>query len=165
MNTQTTPPSAAGLDSDTSLAADSNSAAEETFAKAVAALDAGDCQHGANLVYQAAVQAVRAAAGRLGMPSDTREELKAVVYKLDGFDPEEAWKAYLADPTTTIDLPLYRGYFSVAESFKEHAEIPLDVQARDTERYWQPEEYAWFLSPVEELIRLLRHNETGESTK
>lgn len=165
MNTQTTPPSAAGPDSDTSLAADSNSAAEETFAKAVAALDAGDCQHGANLVYQAAVQAVRAAAGRLGMPSDTREELKAVVYKLDGFDPEEAWQAYLADPTTTLDLPLYRGYFSVAESFKEHAEIPLDVQARDAERYWQPEEYAWFLSPVEELIRLLRHNETGESTK
>ncbi|MDE2788645.1 MAG: hypothetical protein OXL37_18595 [Chloroflexota bacterium] len=165
MDTQITPPSVAGPDSDTSLAADSNSAAEETFAKAVAALDAGDYQHGANLVYQAAVQAVRAAAGRLGMPSDTREELKAVVYKLDGFDPEAAWQAYLADPTITLDLPLYRGYFSVAESFKEHAEIPLDVQARDTERYWQPEEYAWFLSPVEELIRLLRHNETGAASE
>ena len=37
-----------------------------------------------------------------GMPSDTREE-DAVVYKLDGFDPEEAWRAYLADPT---HLPL-----------------------------------------------------------
>ena len=68
MNTQTTHSLAAGKDSDIAPAADSNSAAEETFAKAVAALDAGDCQQGANLVYQAAVQAVRAAAGRLGMP-------------------------------------------------------------------------------------------------
>ena len=151
MNTQTTPPPAAGQNSDLAPAADSHSPAEETFAKAVAALDAGDCQHGASLVYQAAAQAVRAAAGRLGMPSDTREELNAVVYKLDGFDPEEAWRAYLADPTITLDLPLHRAYFRVAESFKEHAEIPLEVQARDTERYWQPEEYAWFLSPVEEL--------------
>ena len=165
MDTQTTPPSLAGQNSDLAPAADSNSAAEETFAKAVAALDAGDCQHGASLVYQAAVQAVRAAAGRLGMPSDTREELNAAVYKLDGFDPEEAWRAYLADPTIILDLPLHTSYFRVAESFKEHAEIPLEVQARDTERYWQPEEYAGFLSPVAELVRLLRHNETGAPTK
>ena len=127
MNTQTTPPPAVGQSSHLAPAADSHTPAEETFAKAVAALDAGDCQHGASLVYQAAVQAVRAAAGRLGMPSDTREELKAVVYKLDGFAPEEAWRAYLADPTITLDLPLHTSYFMVAESFKEHAEIPLEV--------------------------------------
>ena len=75
------------------------------------------------------MQAVREAADRLGMPSDTREELKAVVHKLDGFDPEAAWQAYLADPTTTIAYPLHSGYFGVAESFKEHAEIPLEVQS------------------------------------
>ena len=147
MNRQTTPPPAAAPDGDIALAADSHTLAEATFAKAVAALDAGDSQHGANLVYQAAALAVRAAADRLSMTSDTQEELKAVVYKLDGFDPEEAWQAYLADPTITLDLPLHTSYFMVAESFKEHAEIPLEVQARDTERYWQPEEYAWFLQP------------------
>ena len=155
MNTQTGHQQTAGHDGDP----------ETTLAKAIAALDAGDCQHGANLVYQAAVQAVRAAAGRLGMPSDTREELKAVVYKLDGFDPEESWQAYLADPTITLDLPLHTSYFRVAESFKEHAETPLDVQARDTERYWQPEEYALFLIPVQELIALIGHDETREPTK
>ena len=165
MNAQTTPPLAHGKDSDIAPAADSNTPAEATFAKAVAALDAGDCQHGADLVYQAAVQAVRAAADRMGMPSDTREELKAVVYKLDGFDPEETWQAYLADPTITLDLPLHTSYFRVAESFKEHAEIPLEVQARDTERYWQPEEYAWFLSPVEELIRMIRRDATGAASE
>ena len=155
MNTRTGHQQTAGHDGDP----------ETTLAKAIAALDAGDCQHGANLVYQAAVQAVRAAAGRLGMPSDTREELKAVVYKLDGFDPEESWQAYLADPTITLDLPLHTSYFRVAESFKEHAETPLDVQARDTERYWQPEEYALFLIPVQELIALIGHDETREPTK
>lgn len=165
MNTQTSRQRTAGHDDDATLASDSHGHPETTLAEAAAALDAGDYQHGANLVYQAAVQAVRAAAGRLGMPCDTREELKAVVYKLDGFDPEEAWQAYLADPTITLDLPLHTSYFMVAESFKEHSEIPLDVQARDTERYWQPEEYAWFLSPVEELIRMLRHNETGAASE
>ena len=165
MNTQTSRQRTAGHDDDAALSSASHSHPETTLAKAAAALDAGDYQHGANLAYQAAVQAIRVAAGRLGMPSDTREELKAVVYKLDGFDPEEAWQAYLADPTITLDLPLYSGYFSVAESFKEHAEVPLDVQARDTEWYWQPEEYAWFLSPIQELIFLLRHNKTGEATK
>ena len=165
MNTQTTHQQTDGHDSDTTPASNSHGDPETTLAKAIAALDAGDCQRGANLVYQAAVQAVRAAAGRLGMPSDTREELKAVVYKLDGFDPEESWQAYLADPTITLDLPLYSGYFSVAESFKEHAEIPLEVQRKDTERYWQPEEYAWFLSPVQELIRLLRRSEAGAASE
>ena len=126
MNTQTGHQQTAGHDDDAALASDPHGDPETTLAKAIAALEAGDCQHGANLVYQAAVQAVRAAAGRLGMPSDTREQLKAVVYKLDGFDPEESWQAYLADPTITLDLPLYSGYFSVAESFKEHAEIPLE---------------------------------------
>lgn len=165
MNTQTTPLRTVGPGGDVAPALGSNSLAEETFAKASAALDAGDYQHGANLAYQAAVQAVREAADRLGMPSDTREELKAVVHKLDGFDPEAAWQAYLADPTTTIALPLHSGYFGVAESFKEHAEIPLEVQARDTERYWQPEEYAIFLDPVRELIGLILHNETGAAIK
>ena len=165
MNTPTTHPPAAGPDSDTTPAAHSNSPAEATFAKAVAALDAGDHQHGASLVYQAAVQAVRTAADRLGMPSDTREELKVVVHKLDGFDPEEVWQSYLADPTITLDVPLHTSYFMVAESFKEHAEIPLDVQARDTERYWQPEEYSWFLSPVQELIRLLGDDEAGATSQ
>ena len=165
MNTQTTHQQTAGHDGDATPASNSHGDPETTLAKAIAALDAGDCQHGANLVYQAAVQAVRAAAAQLGMPSDTREELKAVVYKLDGFDPEESWQAYLADPTITLDLPLYSGYFSVAESFKEHAEIPLEVQRQDTERYWQPEEYAWFLSPVQELIRLLRRSEAGAASE
>lgn len=165
MNPQTTRQQTAGHDDDAPPASGSHGHPETTLAKAAAALDAGDYQHGANLAYQAAVQAIRAAAGRLGMPSDTREELKAVVYELDGFDPEEAWQSYLADPTTAIDLPLYSSYFMVAESFKEHAETPLDVQARDTERYWQPEEYAWFLGPVQELIGLIRHNETGEATE
>ena len=160
MNTETTPLRTSGSGGDVAPAAGLNSLAEETFAKASAALDAGDYQHGANLAYQAAVQAVLEAAGRLGMPSDTREELKAVVHKLDGFDPETAWQAYLADPTTTIDLPLHSGYFIVAESFKEHAEIPREVQRQDTERYWQPDEYARFLEPVRDLIRLIRHNET-----
>ena len=165
MNTRTTPLRTAGRDGDVATTADSNSLAEETFAEASAALDAGDYQHGASLAYQAAVQAVQEAAVRLGMPSETREELKAVVHKLDGYDPEEAWQAYLADPTTIIDLPLHTAYFGVAESFKEHAEIPLEVQARDTERYWEPEEYAIFLEPVRELISLIRHNETGAATK
>ena len=165
MDTRTTHRRTAGPDGDVTPAAASNSLAEETFAEASAALDAGHYQHGASLAYQAAVQAVREAAGRLGMPSETREELKAVVHKLDGYDPEEAWQAYLADPTTIIDLPLHSGYFMVAESFKEHAETPLEVQARDTERYWEPEEYAIFLDPVRELISLIRHNETGAATK
>ena len=138
--------------------------AEETFAEAEAALGAGDYQHGANLAYQAAVQAVQEAAGQLGMPSETREELKAVVHKLDGFDPEEAWQAYLADPTTTIDLPLHSGYFIVAESFKEHAEMPIEVQRQDTERYWQPVEYARFLEPVRELIRSILGYKNREAT-
>ena len=97
------------------------------------------------------MQAVRAAAGRLGMPSEHtgRTECGGLINSTD-LTRKKPGGAYLADPTITLDLPLHRAYFRVADSFKEHAEIPLEVQARDTERYWQPEEYAWFLSPVEE---------------
>ena len=149
------------LASDTALpSAGRLSPAEQTLAQAAAAIDAGAYQRGASLAYEAAAQAVRAAAGRLGMPCATREELKAVVHKLDGFEPDKLLWEQVGDRR---DLPDHTGYFIVAESFKEHARIPLDVQKRDTERYWQPEDYAHFIGPVKALIRMIEKGETEDA--
>ena len=146
------------------------------LARAEAAFARSEHQCGARLAYQAALQAVAAAAARDNFSCETVQDAKAYLKSLDPALPDldtllndfGAIIAYIEQPLRSngddqnalpsIELPpspLHIEFFGVAESFQEHADTPMTVQAKNPERYWQPDEYVAYLSPVRELISML----------
>lgn len=147
----------------------------QILAQAEAAFARSEHRCGARLAYQAALQAVVAAA-RDNFSCETVQDAKAYLKSLDPALPDldtllnnfGAIIAYTDQPLQSnedaqnalpsIELPpspLHIEFFGVAESFQEHADTPMTVQAKNPERYWQPNEYVAYLSPVRELISML----------
>lgn len=125
--------------------------AEQLLDEAEASFEIGDVLCGARLAYEGAMQAVNAAARRMGRKTiQTSEQAWEMMRSLDGLNPGE-W------PALDKNMPLLRhmSYYGVAESFLKHATTPLHVQRDDPECYWQPDDYAMFLEPVRELVKML----------
>lgn len=127
--------------------------AEQLLDEAAALFEIGDVLCGARLAYEGAMQAVKAAAKRKGFACDTREDVWEMMYALDGIKKPGPGQW----PEFDEDRPPLRhmGHYGVVESFLEHAKTPLRVQQDDPERYWQPEDYALYLGPVRELVKML----------
>ena len=127
--------------------------AEELLDEAAALFKIGDVLCGARLAYEGAMLAVKAAAKRNGFACDTQEDVWEMMYALDGIKrpgPGQ-WPEFDADRP-----PLrHMGHYGVVESFQKHAKTPLRVQQDDPEQYWQPDDYAMFLEPVRELVKML----------
>ena len=127
--------------------------AEQLLDEAAALFEIGDVLCGAKLAYEGAMQAVKAAAKRKGFACDTREDVWGMMYALDGIKKPGPGQW----PDFDGDRPPLRhmGHYGVVESFQKHAKTPLRVQQDDPERYWQPEDYALYLGPVRELVKML----------
>ncbi len=127
--------------------------AEQLLDEAAALFEIGDVLCGARLAYEGAMQAVKAAAKRKGFACDTREDVWEMMYALDGIKKPGPGQW----PDFDEDRPPLRhmGHYGVVESFQKHANTPLRVQQDDPERYWQPEDYALYLGPVRELVKML----------
>ncbi len=126
---------------------------EQLLEEAEAAFEMGDVLCGARMAYEGAMQAVKAAAARKGLACDTREDVWDMMRTLDGIERPGPgnWPDFGRDGP-----PLrHMGHYGVAESFLKHATTPMHVQRDDPEFYWQPDDYAMFLGPVRELIKML----------
>ena len=76
------------------------------------AFDAGDVREGSRLVWEAARTAIGAVAAKHGWPCDSLDEIKQVIYRLDGVDEDG----------NSTGFPWYFMHFGVANTFREHAE-------------------------------------------
>ena len=133
--------------------------AEQLLDEAEALFEMGDVLCGARLAYDGAMLAVKAAAKRNGFACDTREDVMEMMYALDGIKKPGPGQW----PTFGPNGPRLRhmSYFGVAESFLEHTKVPLREQMDDPERYWQLEDYARYLGPVRELVKMLADVKEG----
>ena len=48
------------------------------------------------------------------------------------------------------------GGFLTAISFKEYAETPLEYQRYEPSRFWETEQYNWFLPAIADLITVIK---------
>ena len=86
--------------------------AQTLLAAADCAFDDGDLREGSRLLWEASRIAIAAVARKLGRPCDTFDDIKQVIFHLDGVDEKGRFSGY----------PRYSAKFGVAQSFKEHAE-------------------------------------------
>ncbi len=127
--------------------------ADQLLDEAAALFETGDVLCGAKLAYEGAMQAVKVAAKRKGFACDTREDVWEMMYALDGIKRPGPGQW----PEFDEGRPPLRhmGHYGVVESFEKHSKTPLRVQQDDPELYWQPEDYALYLDPVRELVKML----------
>lgn len=116
--------------------------AQTLLAAADRAFDAGDLREGARLMWEASKVAIAAVAQKLGMPCDTYEDIKQVIFHLDGIDEKGNLSGY----------PHYYARFSAAKGFKEHAETD---EWELPEFEWEPDEYHLYRPSVEQLVAML----------
>ena len=142
---------------------------EALLAAAEREIGRGNHLRGAELVWQATMEAVSAAAARHGMPCRDREEARRFVKHLDnrdgqlgaGFETGLAGGIISADQQTdqpgaegALQFPHYNlAAFSTAESFREHYESREELEG--SEFQWEPDEYAVFLDPVRGFVASL----------
>ena len=141
---------------------------EALLAAAEREIGRGNHLRGAELVWQATMEAVSAAAARHGIPCRDREEARRFVKHLDnldgqlgaGFEPGPAGGIISADLTVTgsataedLAFPWNLAGFGVADSFRKQYEN-WDVLS-GTEFQWEPEEFTIFLDPVRYFIESL----------
>lgn len=86
--------------------------AHTLLAAADRAFDAGDLREGARLMWEASKVAIASVAQKLDMPCDTYQDIKQVIFHLDGIDEKGRFKGY----------PEHSADFSIIRGFKEHAE-------------------------------------------
>ena len=131
----------------------------------------GNHLKGAELVWQATMAAVSAAAARHGIPCRNREEARQFVKQLDnlaepsriGSDPGPVGRITSADLTSAdsatpedLAFPWNLAGFGVADSFRNQYENRDALSG--TEFQWEPEEFAIFLDPVRYFIATLSGN-------
>ena len=87
------------------------------------AFDADDFREGSRLMWEATRVAVAAIAAQHGWPSGSLDELKKVVYRLDG----------VGNKGKATGFPWHFGRFSVAVTFRTHAETDE----------WEYPEFEW----------------------
>ena len=140
----------------------------ELLKAASADIDAGNLPHAAALAYQAAAQAARATADRLGFPAHDDEALRNLMLTLDGIPPlpddlydDSSVSAWLTQNATT-PAP-YSSGFSIALAFRQHAETPQEHKRAVPELYWQDDQYDWYLQSVARFIKNLSHAKLPEN--
>ena len=106
------------------------------------AFDADDLREGARLMWEASRVAIAAVAQKLGMPADTYDDIKQVVFHLDGINAKERLNGY----------PEYYASFSVVQAFKEHAET---YEWELPEFEWEPDEYHMYRPLVKRFVARL----------
>ena len=129
---------------------------EETLSRAVAAINAGHHQKGAKLAYQAAWYALSRKAASHDRALVDDDEAIVFTQRLDANNTAQPI-IYDRNGASIGRKLAITGSFIIAMGFKEHAEIPLQVQQTNTERYWEPHEYQRYLTPVRELINAVTH--------
>ncbi len=88
------------------------------------AFDAGNVREGSWLMWEAARTSIAAVAARRGWPCESLNEIKEVIYRLDGVDGNGSFPSR---------HPKHFASFGVADIFREHAE---------TEE-WEYPEFQW----------------------
>lgn len=116
--------------------------AQTLLAAADRAFDAGDLREGARLMWEASKVAIASVARKLDMPCKTYEDIKQVIYRLDGIDEEGCFEGY----------PHYSAKFGVARGFKEHAETD---EWELPEFEWEPDEYHMYRPSVKKFVAML----------
>lgn len=135
------------------MAASVDPTALATVAAAESALARGDYQRGYALAYDAAMQALSAAAGRPLSHCAAWHYVRS----LDGL-PQSL--THLSDPAISdrrppLSPPRFSAYFSVAETFKDRAGIVTDAGPPDPVRYWEDSQSLYYLKPVKALVEML----------
>ena len=116
-------------------------------------IDKGNYREGAGLVWQAAMEALAAAGKRHGLPCTNPEEAMKVAFHLDVHaDPTMAGNDRLETLTIPEKYPRNGAFFSMADTYREHYEMPEDADEREqeyVEGYWfESHEYAYFLGSM-----------------
>lgn len=106
------------------------------------AFDEGDLREGARLLWEATKIGVASVARKLDMPCDTYDDIKQVIYRLDGIDEKGRFEGY----------PHYSAKFGVARGFKEHAETD---EWELPEFEWEPDEYHMYRPSVKKFVAML----------
>lgn len=126
----------------------------ETFELAAAEIDAGQIQQGSKLAYEAARQSLRAKARQ--HHKDVQNDRQALDFAR-WLDMHDRSQEIVCDQSGHPLPPLMRvtGGFLTALAFKDHAETPLAHHCHDPIRFWEPDEYHYFLPSIARLIRLV----------
>lgn len=107
------------------------------------AFDAGDVYEGSRLTWEAVRIGITAVAEKHGWPCDNLEEIREVIYRLDGVDEAGNF---------TGSYPKYFAHFGVADVFREHAETD---EWESTEFQWSDVGFRLGRKSVKEFIALL----------
>lgn len=118
---------------------------------------AGRYREGSAMVYQAAVDALRAVAARRGWPGATYDDAHHIAYRLDGRIPPSS----LADAVAKSreqhfagSLATYSLLFGIVVSYKLHS-AEMTPQGTLPVTFWKPDDYAAHLPMVKKFIDLL----------
>lgn len=114
------------------------------------AFDAGNVREGSRLVWEATRMAIARVAVQRGWPCDSLEEIKEVIYRLDGVDEDGKYAVY----------PKYFAHFGVADVFREHAETD---EWEYTEFQWSDAGFRMGRKSVREFIALLTEDAQTET--
>ena len=118
-------------------------AAQDLLNSADRAFDAGDVHEGSRLMWEAVRTGIAAVAKKRGWPCSNLDEIKEVIYRLDGVDE---------DGNFTGIYPKYFAHFGVADVFREHAETD---EWESPEFQWSDVGFRLARKSVKEFIALL----------
>ena len=107
------------------------------------AFDAGDVHEGSRLMWEAVRTGIAAVAKKHGWPCSNLDEIKQVIYRLDGVDENGNF---------TGGYPMYFAHFGVADRFREHAEA---VEWEYPEFQWSEVGFRMGRKSVKEFLTLL----------
>ena len=141
---------------------------EELLDAAEREFDKGNYREGAGLVWQAAMEALAAAGKRHGLPCTNPEEARKVAFHLDVHaDPTMAGNDRLETLTIPEKYPRNGGFFSMADMYREHYEMPDDVDYDEyVAGYWfEPHEYKYYLSAVRGLMATVNGRDRQDDAK
>ena len=88
------------------------------------AFDGNDMREGSRLMWEAARTSIAAVAQKRGWPCNNLDEIKEVIFRLDGIDENGNFQG---------KYPKHLSYFGVADGFREHAETDE----------WEYPEFQW----------------------
>ena len=127
----------------------------EIFEQAACEIDAGQIQQGAKLAYEAAQQSLRTKARQHCKNVESDRQALEFARWLDTHDHSQE---VVYDRSGSPMPPLMRvtSGFLTALAFKDHAETPLSQHCHDPIRFWEPDEYRYFLPSIARLIRLVK---------
>ena len=137
---------------------------EELLDAAEREIDKGNYREGAGLVWQAAMAALAAAGKRHGLPCTNPEEAMQVAFHLDVHaDPTMAGNDRLETLTIPEKYPDNRALFNMADTYREHHEMPDDVDYDEyVEGYWwEPYQYKYYLSTVRWFMAIVNGRKIG----